>query len=247
MKNDKLLKILTDFGLNDKEAVVYLACLGLGPATVLQIARESKIERTNIYRLIDSLKEKGLIKTEVKGFKKRFIIEHPKKLENLLMLKKEALTEAMPEMVNLYNQKGENSLITYYEGLEGMKTVFNKTIELIKPKEEYLIISDTEELFKLDEKFFNNFIKRRSKLNIDIRILLKDTATARHYQKYQNNFNLKVKILPKDSFVDVAMNITPEMLAIFQFKSPLISLVIENKNIINTQRMLFNLIWKKSV
>jgi sugar-specific transcriptional regulator TrmB len=72
MQNTKLTKILTDLGLSEHEALVYLANISLGPTTILKIAQAAEIKRTTVYAVIESLKTKGLINVQIKGFKKLF-------------------------------------------------------------------------------------------------------------------------------------------------------------------------------
>ena len=84
MKNNPLLTTLTTLGLTDHEAAVYLAALSLGPATILKIAKAAEIKRTTVYSVIETLKLKGLVSVEVKGFKSLFVAEDPTKLETIL-------------------------------------------------------------------------------------------------------------------------------------------------------------------
>lgn len=84
MKTNKLFTTLTNLGLTEKEAKVYLANLALGPTTILQITRGAELKRTTVYSIIESLKQKGLINIEARGFKKLFVAENPERLESIL-------------------------------------------------------------------------------------------------------------------------------------------------------------------
>lgn len=42
-----IIASLRQFGLNEKQAKVYLACLELGSASVQKIAKKAGVERTN--------------------------------------------------------------------------------------------------------------------------------------------------------------------------------------------------------
>ena len=65
-------KALLACGLNKKEAKLYLASLELGPATVNKLAKKSRLKRTTIYSLIDSLGARGIIKEVRRRGKKYF-------------------------------------------------------------------------------------------------------------------------------------------------------------------------------
>ena len=56
-----LVKILTEIGLNEKQAKVYLAVLELGGSKVTEIAALSKVHRVTVYDILKSLMEKGLV------------------------------------------------------------------------------------------------------------------------------------------------------------------------------------------
>jgi len=56
---------LTALGLRAAEAKAYLAAVKLGPSTAMQIARESQLERTEIYRLMQRLVSLGLVEENI--------------------------------------------------------------------------------------------------------------------------------------------------------------------------------------
>ena len=66
--------------------------MSLGSTTVLKIARETGIKRSTVYLAIDSLKQKGLINIEVKGFKKFIVAQDPEVLQNMIKAIKTAAT-----------------------------------------------------------------------------------------------------------------------------------------------------------
>ena len=50
---------LRNFGLNDKEARVYVALLELGQTTAYAIAERSGLKRPTVYVILDDLRQKG--------------------------------------------------------------------------------------------------------------------------------------------------------------------------------------------
>ena len=57
----KLENVLKEYGLTEKQAKVYLACLGLDSSPVQKISDVSGLPRTTCYEVLDSLKLLGLI------------------------------------------------------------------------------------------------------------------------------------------------------------------------------------------
>lgn len=243
--NQKLANILKNLGLTDKESEVYLASLSLGPATILKLSQASGLKRTTIYSIIESLQQKGLMIIELHGWKKMFSAADPRKLEQVLENRKKELKSNLPELLSLYNLKGDESTLKYYEGLEAVKSVYESLIQDIKPHEDYFVITNIEEWLELDKSFFMDFIKRRAKLNINICLLFQESEEARKHQKFQQNYNEKVKILPRDNTFSVNLVITPQKVVINQMVPPIMAIVIENKNIIKVWQDIFRLLWTR--
>ena len=65
MGKNNLVEILKEIGLSEHESAVYFTMVSLGPSPILKIARASGVKRTTIYSVIDSLKEKGLVRVEL--------------------------------------------------------------------------------------------------------------------------------------------------------------------------------------
>lgn len=56
MKN--LTNILKSFGMSQKEAEVYLALLELGSAKVSDVSKQSSVNRSSAYVVLETLKER---------------------------------------------------------------------------------------------------------------------------------------------------------------------------------------------
>ncbi len=244
MKNDKLKTILEDIGLTDEEAETYLAALSLGPTTVLRMARETNIKRTTIYSIVDSLKEKGLMRIDVKGLKQLYVAESPEKLDLMLERKKNEFSASLPAFMSLYTQKEGESSFKYYHGLVAIKRLYVETLNEIKRNEEYLVIANQEKWFALDPEYWmKHYIEPRAKLHIQNKLLFQDSPVAREHKKFEKNFNQEVRILPQGTLLNVDMLVLPKKLIVIDLAPPLTALVIENQSIVELQRNLFTLVW----
>ncbi len=244
MKNEKLYGILKEIGLTDDESAVYLASLSLGTTTVLKIAKATNIKRTTIYGIIDSLKEKGLMRVELKGLKQLYAVESPERLNLMLERKKDEFAKNLPEFMALYKLDGGESVIKYYTGLQTMKDIYRETLKEIKPHQDYLVIANEEKWRSLDPGFALSYTEERAKLPIKTRMLFQDSPTAREEKKFERNFNHEIKILPESTPLNVDTLLLPNKLITFEMTPPYITVVIENKSIIELHRELFEIIWK---
>lgn len=243
MKNNQLIDTLKEFGLTENEAEIYFTSLSLGPSTIIRIARSSEIKRTTIYSVIDSLKQKGLMNIQVEGFKKKFVAEDPQKLEQILEAKKERFRSLLPEFSAIYNLRGGESFIKFYEGIPAIKGVYESLIRDIKPHEDYLVMGNQDYWLRLDEKYFLDFLNRRAKLPINIRMMFLDSTLARKWKSLEKNFNSKVKILPTNTKLNTNLVITPQRVFIHQLIEPIIGIVIENKSVIQMHKEMYEVIW----
>jgi sugar-specific transcriptional regulator TrmB len=244
MTENRLTKLLIGLGLNEMEAKVYLAGLSLGPTTILKLARTSELKRTTIYSIVESLKQKGLVVTEMRGFKKYLLASAPEQLESMLNQQRERLQLAMPDLMSLHRLAGEGGAIKYYEGLEAIKSVYEGLIKDVRPREDYLVMSDQSRWLNLDKEYFLDFLRRRAKLPINIRMLLQDSPIAREHQRIQKTFNEKIKILPPRTKLTTNLVVIPRRVVIHQLVPPLFAIVIENQSVTQMHQQQFEIIWE---
>ncbi len=243
MQNTQYIETLTGLGLGENEARVYFASLSLGPATVLKIADAAEIKRTTVYSVVESLKHKGLMRIELKGWKKLFTAEAPENLESILETRREKFKNLLPEFSALYNLKGGESTLKYYEGLAAVKSVYEGLIQDIRPHEDYIILSDLKKWLNLDEKYFRDFSQRRAKLNINIRMLAENWP-AFDFSTYGKNYKINYKILPAETKLTTNLVVTPQKVVIHQLTPPVLAIVIENKSVIQMHKEMFEIMWR---
>ena len=243
-----LKQSLINIGLSEKEAAVYLALLERGPSTVLQISAHANINRPTTYLQIESLKHKGLVSTQQKDTKQLFIAESPELLfMNLEKEKKEIddkkseLTKMLPELKTLLNLGPDKPIVRYFEGSEG----------LLKMQEEFLKCKE-----KLIYGFFSidavenvlpdigkNYTPRRVQKKIKTRSIytsIKGPVFKREDKKLlrQTKF-IKPEKFPFTSDVTIFDN----KVAITSLKGKITGTIIEHKEIANSFRVLFELLW----
>jgi sugar-specific transcriptional regulator TrmB len=124
---------LVQLGLTPAEAVIYYALLKLKRGSVKDISKESGFHRTNIYDILEQLKEKGLVSYSKEGKILRYFASDPSNLYDLLREKKELLDSFFPELKNLYGVSSEEIKVEVYKGIEGMKSAWRDMIKEAKP------------------------------------------------------------------------------------------------------------------
>lgn len=243
MIKNKLINTLAELGLTEGEASVYFASVTLGSASVMQIASVAGIKRTSAYSIIESLIAMGLMTAEVAGLKKRFIAEPPEKLETILEIRRQKLQSILPEFEALYNLQGGEGFIKYYQGIVGMHKAYDGILADLQPKQEYMVLANEEYWYNLDPEYFENYRKKRSKINANARLLLQDSKVAREHLRTQKNYNCTVKLLPAGVKLQTNLAIIPKKVTIHQLVQPVVTIVIETQSVVTMHREMFNLIW----
>jgi len=243
MKNNQLLQILNDLGLTENESRVYLTSLSLGSSTILSIAKNAQIQRTTVYSVMDALKKKGLAHIELSGFKQLYSAEHPEKLVSMIEHKKNDLEKHLPEFLSLYNMKGGESTLKYYEGVEAVKSIYDTILDPMKPSDDYLVISNLQKFIDIDEKYFKKFLDKRIKSRVKARLIATDSEQARYMKKYSQQMNHEVRILPKGTVLSTDIMIVPHKVTIFNLEQPISGISIENTTTIQTHKEMFEIMW----
>ncbi len=128
---NKIEEILTKIGLTDRESRVYLALLGLQQAQTGLICNFTRIASSNIYKILDSLIQKGLVSFRMQNNIKIFMPSPPDYLNELFLEKQRKLEEERVEIneliINLKKKeikKEPYSNYKYFEGLSGIKSLW---------------------------------------------------------------------------------------------------------------------------
>ena len=125
MVNTNLIKVIKQIGLTAKHGLVYEVLLSRPKATPLQLARETKLNRSSLYRYLEDLRAKGLVELLL-GDKKSEYRANPEGLNQYLLSEEsriEKLKITIPPLISELRKKEVfvESQIKYFQGVEGLK------------------------------------------------------------------------------------------------------------------------------
>ncbi len=112
---------LENLGLSPNEAVIYESLLFLGRASVTQISSHGKINRRNVYDVINRLLEKGLIFQIFQKGENIYEAVNPEKLFEIIKEQERELNKTLPGLRALYEDQPTDEMAFIYKGLEGFK------------------------------------------------------------------------------------------------------------------------------
>jgi len=225
-----------ELGLTKNEALIYKALLELGPSQAGLISRKTGLHRRTVYDTVEMLIKKGLIGYIKSNNKKLFEASSPQRFLDTIKEKENIISDILPEMLKVYEEKKEKQETNFYKGKQGLKMVLEDQIET---KKEICILGASPLAYEVLQFYFKWFDKRRKEHKIKAKILFN-----------QRNIKIKmpyteIKYLPQKYASPVAVNIYSDKVAIILWsKDNPLAIVIKNKEISEGYKKYFELLWK---
>ena len=237
------LEILRKIGLSNGEIKVYNALLDLGTSSLNHIHEKTRIERRNIYDILNKLIERGLIGYAAENKRKVYSISNPDKIIGYIEEKKnefdnvkDEINLEMPAILERYNSKKSKINAQIYRGTNGVKAVYE---DILKCKAHYFI-GGGRYVMKNIPNYWNNFNLRRIKSKIKfynlVRHELKKEIKPLKYEY--------IKLLRKDfsahpNVIFIWGNKTANVL----FDDEFFAFVIESRQIAENYRKYHKYLW----
>jgi len=231
---------LLDMGFRRNEAKVYINLLKNGLSTVSEISSSTSIHRTNIYDCLERLIERGLVNYIYKDGKKIYQTSNPNKFKDLLKEKEEKFSKILPKMLELRSSNLDKELAQIHRGVKAVKMILNN---FLKKKQTILVYGIPKKALSLMEDFIGLYHKRRIKRKINMKHIYDEDATKRIRQLNKMPYT-SAKYIQKLKDSPVSTNICgDEIVFILWSQTPYI-IQIKNKEIANSYRNYFNLLWR---
>ena len=167
---------LENLGISGKLASIYLALLQLGSAPAGEIARYAGISRTTAYDLLAELSRRRLATQSCRGKTNIWVAEPPESLKSIPQQQLSLIDSLLPDLNALYNTDSAKPSITYYDGVEGIKSVWE---EMLACKDrEYFYIGPVKSMTEVVGKsFLHDYVARRIKLGVWSNAIRTDTPS----------------------------------------------------------------------
>jgi HTH-type transcriptional regulator, sugar sensing transcriptional regulator len=241
----QILDSLKKFGLSEKEAKVYLACLELGDSLASDISLKSNLPRTLIYDILERLIDLGLISYSIKDKKKYFNAADPNELIRIIKEKEETIREALPQLEELQKLEGiKRPKVEIYEGKDGMKTAMDDILR--SGIKEFLAYGSSRSSFEIIPAFMEEWHKERIKRKVIMKILYNNTKEAREKVKSRTE-SLKYvdfKFMPIELESPTATLIYADKVVLQSWTKEPFAVVIESKDMAENQKKYFEELWK---
>jgi sugar-specific transcriptional regulator TrmB len=254
MMNTTLGRNLKSFGLDSKQISIYLTLLRRGRLTNLEIARHSGINRTTVYRFLETLKEIGLVEEVIDENTTYAQAVDPSQLQ-LIIKQKEAeiihLKTVLPTIISelsvLEDKVIPSTKVVYFRGIKGLQQLLWNTL---KAKGEqvgfgYLNWNDgVGQAFA--EKLREEYVIRK----VHLREILNEVDEKGEYTSVNQYFNnyYQHRMIPKEKLeIKHDTYIYNDVFAFYHiYKGELFGVEIHNAEIAKTQKQMFEILWEQS-
>src|SRR3989344_934599 len=175
----EIKNILQKAGFTQNEVKAYLALIKIGRVTSYTIVKEAKISSGKIYETLNKLIERGLVSYIIIKGKKYFeaaeperLIDYMKKRELEIHEETKEIEGIIPELKLKKKIIEEKTKAEIYEGISGIKTVYELMLREVNPNGTLLILGAPKEAGEKLDIYFDNFNKRRIEKNIQLKIIV---------------------------------------------------------------------------
>src|SRR3989344_1715799 len=110
-----LEKVLKQYGLNERQARIYLACLELGSSSAQKISKKVDLARSSCYEILEQLKKQNLITAFQKKTVRYFSAEDPRHLIMQTKEKMAILEQALPQLQAVYKTSTTQPTVRFYQ------------------------------------------------------------------------------------------------------------------------------------
>lgn len=245
------LETLIEAGLSPEQAEIYTSLLENGPQTAIGLARSTTVKRTYVYRICQELAKLNLANTQTKANTTYFAPLSPHILLSHIEAKK-AQTEAalhaiqgtLPQLESMFRLIDTKPVITYFEGVEGIKKVY---LDTLTSHTDILALVQTSQVDPDIYSWVTNFYaKERVAHQINVKAIVATGSKTSSYERLNQKELRETKTINYDKYpIEHEINLYDNKLAIINHKKgqPLLGIIIDNSTIATTFRSWFLLTW----
>ncbi|MFA5322271.1 MAG: helix-turn-helix domain-containing protein [Smithella sp.] len=243
----KITEQLQKLGFSQNKAKTYLACLELGSAPASTIAQKAGLERTTTYKLLEELASEELIDEDVATKVKTYVARSPKELLQHLQEKQKTADSLIPILLEQVHKATRPPRIRFYSGLRGVKQVFEDALTVEK-KVVYTFSPIQSILDHFGPTYARHYLAQRKKFGITrqaLRQLSDKKGIPGTWDLFASDERTarEVRFLPKGIAFQSLIQIYDEKISFISFSEHYYAFIIENKELTDFMKQIFQLLW----
>ncbi|MFA6461798.1 MAG: helix-turn-helix domain-containing protein [Candidatus Woesearchaeota archaeon] len=243
---------LKEIGLTEGEIKVYLALLQLGSSSSGKIAKEAGVSRSKLYEISEKLIRKGLVSHYERNNVSYFTAAPPQRIIDFIGNKEKKLEEQkvqfekmLPYFEGLIGKRETVKEAQVFEGTEGIKNIRETALKETKPKENFYFFGNPASGHENILGYWDDWNQRRIKKKITSWTIYNQDAQEYGERRKKQPFT-KVKYLPQKGNTHAWIEIYGDTIAIAMKHETPMSIVIHNKNVAESFKTYFKILWDVS-
>lgn len=241
--------LLVELGLAPKEARVYLALVKQGPSSVRQLAAATTINRGTVYDVLKELQAMGLARFYNEETRQYFVAAPPSRLHELarekaatLQSAETRLQDAVPVLESLYDSGERHPVARIYEGAKGIKVMLEDVLETMQEatEKEYYVYSSSAVRDAGLYAAIPDYTTQRLTLGISVKNISLGAGGG------TSGLDERKWIPAIEGAPTYILMYGGKVANIFlDRRGELVGLIVENRGIYETQRLLFLELWNR--
>lgn len=239
----ELLNGLKAFGFDDKKARIYLAGVELGPTTVLELSRRTRLPRTTLYPILEELRAQGFFRFGKQKKRSVYTAEAPANLSRVFATRERSFEKILPALEAMRGTVHEGAGVTLYEGSDGFRQLWRRIFQS-GVKEYGIITSGVGLLEYVHEPYLvKSIIAERVRRGIRSRQLIPDTHASRKIIA-RDKFELREsRFLPVGTELPASIIVFGKEVAFITTRRENTMILIASGEAAITHRTIFELLW----
>jgi sugar-specific transcriptional regulator TrmB len=253
-QSNPLAKKIIEFGLSEKETLIYLTLTELQRGTATEIAEKSSTNRSSAYVVLESLKRKGLINTSEDKKVQTYLAIPPETLFEQAQSRtqkareiEQKIREIIPELKALHKDTKQKPKVRVFEGKQGFASALNDSLDnKTKLMRE---CSSSKNIFQVTPDGLTHYIQKRIELGIRMNGIHPDDKTEKMISRKWP----KIDTLGKSIFIPPRKYKFPADIMIYDDKICYLSpdkrgfaIIIESKEMAEVMKNIFDLAYKEA-
>lgn len=237
-------EILQELGFTETEIKVYIALLELGSSSAGEILKKSKLPNSTVHRDLNSLIEKSLINFILNGKRKIYQATNPESFFEFIEEKKRRFKEILPKLKEKQKRSVKKEKASIYYGVKGIKEVYNIMINA-KGKEYNTFGGGYRTAEIMGWTWWLNLHKRRVANKLPSRQVF-DKTVQKGGKEIAKNLLTKIRYVDEKFAQFQETVIVGDFVAIAVFSENPYAFLIEDKNVADSYRKHFELLWRNA-
>ena len=238
MELGSVKKNLEEVGFDEKEIQVYLSLLRIGETTATKISRETKIERTLVYYIIEKLINRGLVSFKLKNNVKYYSASNPEKILEEIREKEKSFLKVLPFLEKIRKQAYEEDVrVDIYKETAGLKAVMN---DMFKRAREFLILGEQRQIQKHYPIIYQQYLRRLKDHKIKEKVIIREDLRGKIWKSKNSEF----RYISKDLLSPTTTLIYDDKILITIWEKPMFNILITSKKVADSFRSYFTHFWK---